>query len=142
MQKILCPIDFSHPAEAALAAAADAAREKRASLTLVHVLDYEKFALAEGYPGLRPDVTQAVRASAAAALDNARAFAAERGANAVEVRLLEGTPWDAITRLARDEGFSLIVLSTHGRTGLAHALIGSVAERVLRHASCSVLVVR
>ena len=64
---------------------------------------------------------------------------AGRSVNAIN---LEGVPWDRIVKLVREGGYDLLVLSTHGRTGLKHALIGSVAEKIVRHASCPVFVVR
>jgi nucleotide-binding universal stress UspA family protein len=60
----------------------------------------------------------------------------------VEHVLLEGDPAREIVRYSRDMGFDLIVMGTHGRTGLERMLMGSVAEKVLRGASCSVLVVK
>jgi len=60
----------------------------------------------------------------------------------VEHVLLEGDPAREIVRFSRDFGFDLIVMGTHGRTGLERMLMGSVAEKVLRGASCSVLVVK
>ena len=56
--------------------------------------------------------------------------------------LLEGDPAEEIVRYGRDAGIDLIVMGTHGRTGLERLLMGSVAEKVLRDASCSVLVVK
>jgi universal stress protein A len=54
---------------------------------------------------------------------------------------MEGTAWDAIVRGATDHHCDLIVMGTHGRSGLAHLLMGSVAEKVVRHAECPVLTV-
>jgi nucleotide-binding universal stress UspA family protein len=54
----------------------------------------------------------------------------------------EGPPVDEIVRIARENQVDLIVIATHGHTGLKHLLLGSVAERVIRHAPCAVLVVR
>jgi nucleotide-binding universal stress UspA family protein len=63
-----------------------------------------------------------------------------RGRFQVQVR--DGVPWEEVVTAARESNTDLIILSTHGRTGLSHALLGSVAERVMRHAPCPVLVVR
>jgi universal stress protein A len=72
-----------------------------------------------------------------------KAHAKELGANEVATRVLTGAPWDQIVAAARDDSaIDLIVMGTHGRTGLKHALLGSVAEKTVRHAPCPVLVVR
>jgi nucleotide-binding universal stress UspA family protein len=60
----------------------------------------------------------------------------------VSVHLRDGIAWDQIASAARELGADLILLATHGRTGLAHALLGSTAERVVRHAPCPVLTLR
>jgi nucleotide-binding universal stress UspA family protein len=60
----------------------------------------------------------------------------------IEHRLVSGEPAKEILRLARDEDVELIVMGTHGRTGVMRALLGSVAEEVLRHATCPVLTVK
>src|SRR5215831_10429140 len=60
----------------------------------------------------------------------------------VETLVVWGNPAAAICRIAQERKIDLIVMSTHGRTGLAHLFLGSVAERVVRHAPCSVLIIR
>jgi glycine betaine transporter len=72
----------------------------------------------------------------------AREQALQAGAANVETKLLQGFAAQEITKLARQGGFDLIVMGTHGRTGVSHLLIGSVAERVVRTAHCPVLTVR
>jgi len=60
----------------------------------------------------------------------------------VETAFLEGRPFVEIIRYAREKAVGLVVIATHGRTGLTHALFGSVAEKVVRKAPCPVLVVK
>ena len=60
----------------------------------------------------------------------------------VAVKALVGVPWEAIADAAREGKYDLLVVGTHGRTGVSRAFIGSVAERLVRQAPCSVLVVR
>jgi len=60
----------------------------------------------------------------------------------IDTRIMVGIPFKEICRLADEEQFGLIVIGTHGRTGLSHLLIGSTAERVVQHASCPVLSVK
>jgi nucleotide-binding universal stress UspA family protein len=91
-------------------------------------------------PPLLPPVEQFV-AAARAALERV-----VREANApgvvIHAEVAEGLPFDEIVRLARDRNVDLIVMGTHGHTGLAHVLMGSVAEKVVRRAPCPVLTVR
>jgi nucleotide-binding universal stress UspA family protein len=76
------------------------------------------------------------------ALGDAEREAGELGVRRVTARFVTGAPWDRIVEAARDDAaFDLIVMGTHGRTGLRHLLLGSVAEKVVRHAPCSDLVV-
>jgi nucleotide-binding universal stress UspA family protein len=73
-----------------------------------------------------------------------RKFAGEKIDRAVQVTpvVRTGTPWNEIVALAKEIKADLIVIGTHGRTGIKHVVMGSTAERVVRHASCPVLVVR
>jgi nucleotide-binding universal stress UspA family protein len=71
------------------------------------------------------------------------AIARADGVPEARSQMLTGQPWDEIVKLAaKAPGTDLIVMGTHGRGMLAHALVGSVAERVVRHAPCAVLVIR
>jgi nucleotide-binding universal stress UspA family protein len=76
-------------------------------------------------------------------LAKCKTYAKELGAADVATLFLSGTAWDEIVSAAhKDPTIDLIVMGTHGRTGLKHALLGSVAEKTVRHAPCPVLVVR
>ena len=144
IRKILVPIDFSPPSDEALAYAASLAAEFGASLHLLHVVEdrilYGAWP-AEVYigqlPGLRDDLIKDAEARVA---DGIKA-AASRGVDAAG-QVLVGLPFQTIIEAARGGDVDLIVLGTHGRTGFTHMLLGSVAERVVRHAPCPVLVVR
>lgn len=118
--QILAATDFSDNAEAALAAALQSARALHAGLHVLHV-----FAPAE------TDVTQLLADAAAKAAPDVPVTVAATG----------GDPAQEILRYAARHPIDLIVLGTHGRTGLSRILLGSVAERVLRGARCPVLVV-
>lgn len=140
-KKILVPIDFSPHAEAALEAALSVAKHYDASITLVHVFEPIALALPEGsgfYPSAQ--LTDAMRETQRM-LDAKRDELAPKAGRAVEVVQRNGSPPHEIVDFAKSRGFDLIVLGTHGRTGLAHMLIGSVAERVVRSAPCAVLTV-
>jgi universal stress protein A len=138
--KILCPVDFSEPSREALVAAADLARTFDASLTLVHVYQLPLAAVPE--MSVDPELYGMMGKRADEELARLTQEALGLGVRRVESTRLEGVAWDVIVKLARDGRVDLVVMGTHGRTGLRHALLGSVAERVVRHASCPVLVVR
>jgi universal stress protein A len=138
---IVCPIDFSPPSRLAFDEACALAEEHGARLLLVHVHHLLMLAMPE-MPVLPVDVIQRGVAELEKQLARMREVAVERGLKNVETFLVEGPTWDRIVELARSEACDLIVIGTHGRTGLRHAFLGSVAEKVIRHAPCSVLVVR
>lgn len=140
-EKILCPIDFSAGAERALLIAAQMATDGDAELVLVHVWDLPPVA-STTYPlpadAVRLMMHEQERGLAAAARD-----ATKRGAKRVSTHLLSGVAWEQIVQtLDNDAKFDLVVVGTHGRTGIARALLGSVAEKIARHAPCSVLAAR
>lgn len=135
---ILCPVDFSDCSRDAFLRAVELAKRPAARLILVTVYQVPFY---EGAPYM-PDVMRSIQEGAEQALAKWSAEAKTLGAGAVEAVALLGVPWDEIVRLARERASDLIVMGTHGRRGIKHALIGSVAETVVRHAPCSVLVVR
>jgi universal stress protein A len=140
--KILCPIDFSAGSNEALVAAAELARNSTAPLVILHVSETSAWQAIMGFQ-LVPEVIQQATNSEAKELARWEAHAKELGVKQVSTRLLAGAPWDQIVTAARDDGaIDLIVMGTHGRTGLQHVLLGSVAEKTVRHAPCPVLVVR
>ena len=140
-KNILCAIDFSDPSREALRAAAELARTSQATLVLVHVWQAPLWTTDYGIQ-LPSDALLEARRAEETNLASWRAEAEQLGASAVTTRLARGVPWDEIIGAARDDkAIDLIVLGTHGRTGVRRALIGSVAERVVRHAPCTVMVV-
>jgi nucleotide-binding universal stress UspA family protein len=140
-RKILVPTDFSDPAREALRVAIDLARESKGSLTLVHAWDVSAFAFV-GDGLILSSLYADIPAAAEQQLAEWKRDAEKLGAVDIATRLANGPAWDKIVEAAKRESAELIVMGTHGRTGLKHALIGSVAERVVRHAPCPVLVVR
>ena len=140
ISKILCPVDFSEHSQAALDQAADVARRFGADLTLVHVVEPVLYPVAYGLPPVSAvDYESVARESAGKAMEK---LAAGLGNLKVKVRVDAGAASQRICELAKTDGFDLIVLATHGYTGLKHVLLGSTAERVVRHAPCAVLVVK
>lgn len=136
LRKILCPVDFSDGSARALEEAVRLAKEHAAELVIAHAWYLPPTAIEYS---LSPDALDAIRDDAARGLDDAVIRARSLGATHITALLLEGLPWTRIIQAA--EGCDLIVVGTHGRTGLSHVLLGSVAEKIIRHAHGSVLVV-
>jgi nucleotide-binding universal stress UspA family protein len=136
IRTILHPTDFSEPSQAAWELACALARDYNARLLVVHVYApppvYAPDGIAMPLPQEEPAALQARLAALRPADERIPC----------EHRLLEGEPAEKILELAQQEHADLIVMGTHGTTGLARLLVGSVAESVLRKAPCPVLTVR
>jgi nucleotide-binding universal stress UspA family protein len=144
MQHILLATDYSSCAQEALKQAVDLAKALKAKITLLNV--FETFFPAPPLPSAAdpPGVYQWLENVKNEERRKLRVAAETAEREGVEVAVLfkEGNPSAEIVRCAQEIKADLIVLGTHGRKGLSHALIGSVAERVARHAPCPVLIVR
>ena len=138
---ILVPTDFSDCSEAALRVALDLAGTLGAKLRLLHV--YPAPALLFDPYGIQPAEPILLEAPKAARQRLEREIEAVSG-DGVEIdgEVREGVPAAQIVEEAREWGADLIVMGTHGHTGLEHVLLGSVAERTVRQAPCPVLTVR
>lgn len=133
-RRILCPIDFSEPSAEALRVATALARESGARLLITYV-EQVPVLLEGGYYGVHEaEVRQQEEALRATVPDDPQVE--------YEHLLLSGEPGPAILRAAEEAGADLIVMGTHGRTGLMRLLMGSVAEAVVRGAPCPVLTIR
>lgn len=131
--KILVPTDFSHTGDAALEYAASLAKEHGAQLLIVHVQELPRVYAGDMYYGIAEPSTEEV-------LGMLRDVKPVDGQIPVEYRLLSGEPSEAIVRLSDDEHVDMIVVGSHGRTGFSRALLGSVAEAIVRKAHCPVVV--
>ncbi|MBX7157194.1 MAG: universal stress protein [Verrucomicrobiae bacterium] len=136
--KILVPLDFSPTSQKALNRAIALAQQSKASLILIHVVTFTMVAGAEQFTAI--DWYQRLQDEAKKSLKKIqnKIPASVRS----EIILDTGNPFDLICRAAKKKNADLIVISTHGFSGLKHVLLGSTAERVIRHAPCPVLVVR
>lgn len=140
-RKILCAVDFSEPSREALNTAAGLTAAPTAELTLVHVL-HSPVRFSE-VKLIQSDLLEHERKQAETTLASWKADAESLGAKVVATKVLGGVPWKAIAdEVASNPSYDLLVMGTHGRTGIMHVLLGSVAERVARHADCPVLLVR
>lgn len=143
---LLVPHDFSSSANHAAAIARDESKLHGARLLLLHVIDLPTAikpdtVIVPDSTGAPVNVKDYAVSSAEAHLQDIVARLAKDGVTATSfIRL--GNPVDEINRFVDEEKVSLIVMGTHGRTGLQHLLVGSVAERVVRTATCPVLTVR
>lgn len=141
IKKILVPIDFSDCSKKALQYALPLGRQHGAAITLLYVVSGASYAVGEyggiDYASLEADM----RISGEKQLETL-AVDEVRGAVPTDTQVKTGSPAVEIIELARSLPADLIVISTHGRTGLKHVFLGSVAEHVVRHAPCPVLVVR
>jgi nucleotide-binding universal stress UspA family protein len=140
-KKILCPVDFSSPSTKALESAVELAVQFDASLSLLHVFQVPAVTLPDGVL-FSADFAASVFDEINRQLREQEKLARKLGATRVDVAAIEGVPWRAIVDRALDGHYDLIVVGTHGRTGIRHAFVGSVAERVVRAAPCPVLTVR
>ncbi len=144
LQKILCPIDFSENSLEALRYAAHTALKENATVYLIHIVDSRVYDYGGPIyepvmPAMKPVIDQASK-------DQLRDKLLEKVPKEIEGRVETvvsfGVPFVEIIKAARDYDIDLIIMGTHGRSGISHMLIGSVAEKVVRKAPCPVLTVR
>ena len=135
IRHILSPTDFSEHAKQAVTAAFGLAQRFGAKLSLLHVIEVPVYAIEVALP--LENLEREARRGLALLHPEAEA------AHVDVARLVElGVPYQRILETARTEQVDLIVMATHGRTGLGHLFVGSVAERVVRLAPCPVLTIR
>jgi nucleotide-binding universal stress UspA family protein len=141
INKILVATDFSEHADHAIAHAAELSAKFAAPLVVFHVASAPVVPVPDGFVIISPTALTDLRMAVAAGLEQAVARAHNAGAVAVESGSAEGAAWEQIVDGARERACDLIVVGTHGRSGLSRVLLGSTAERVVRKAACAVLVV-
>jgi len=139
IERILVPHDFSETADAALAMALDLAEKMRARVTIMHAYEVPTYVFPESVVATA-DLVGQIRGAAEEALAAVKERSARPGVQ-VDTLLRQGVAWSEIDQAAKELGVHLVVMGTHGRRGLSRALIGSVAEKVVRTAPCPVLTV-
>lgn len=143
LAKILVPTDFSEFSRHAVRYGCELARSFNAELTLVHVVEDIYPLVAD--PGIMlPSPVDLIGDLQQAAEKGLLNFAPSQWTEGITIKhqVVVGIPFLEITRVASEEQFDLIVVTTHGRTGIAHAFMGSVAEKIVRKSMCPVLTVR
>ena len=144
LKNILVATDFSEPSEAAITYGRALARNFSATLHVVHVVGNVGSAVygAEAYVTSVPELQREVEDAAGKQLDDVLVDNDEPPLPTRRVLITSSAPALALVDYARQEHIDLIITGTHGRGGVAHLLMGSVAERVVRTAPCPVLTVR
>jgi universal stress protein A len=144
LHRILMATDFSDYSNEALNYAVYLARGFGADLYLLHVFEPPFFSHSGVTPGVRPEVHEWIKEMKEDAARKLNELAVEirHQVSKVHVILKEGMPFHEILLTAGEIPSDLIVIGTHGRTGLSHVLMGSVAERVVRKSACPVFTVR
>lgn len=142
IQRILCPIDFSDPSRAAADHAFGLASQLGAAVTLIHAYQVPVVAVMDAALVPSAEWVTAIADAARARLAEWAKEYAPRSKEPVDTVLAHGAPHVEIVAAAESRACDLIVMGTHGRTGLSHIFLGSVAERVVRTSNIPVLTVR
>ncbi len=139
---ILAPTDFSEYSKKAVASALEWAKKFAAKLTILHVVELPPYPV-EGYipPSLSTTLLEDLERQASQDLAQLLPEA-ERAKTEVARLVAVGTPYQKIIEAAEAEQVDLIVMATAGRTGFSHLVLGSIAERAVRTATCPVLTIR
>jgi len=143
--KIAVPVDFSRHSLEALEYAIEFAKPLGAEIILLHVVEPVAYATpADLYAGMATQLGSLLAEQRRSARGQLEAIAEEYGDRGVSLRtqMRDGVAYREIVEAAKRLRADLIIQATHGRTGLAHVLMGSVAERVIRTAECPVLTIR
>lgn len=135
LQTILHPTDFSERSDYAFRLACSLARDYRGQLVLLHVLTPQVVGYGDGVLPPDPDFIRSESRHQLAVLPTPSELLVDR-------QIVEGDPVNEILQVADEVGADLIVMGTHGRTGLGRLFMGSVAEQVMRRASCPVLTLK
>lgn len=141
IRTIVCPVDFSPGSEGAAAYAIALADKLGAVVHLVHVYPLGTFVGPDGGLVLTPQMVAQLSEQSLAALRKIAAPYTDAGRK-VDVHVVDGAPATEVLEVAARLGADLLVIGTHGRTGLSRMLLGSVAERIVRTSPIPVLTVR
>jgi nucleotide-binding universal stress UspA family protein len=142
LKRILVPVDFSEPSRGAVRFAREWAARFGSEVCLLHVIEpASTYGVVGIEPVLVPLPPPDFHAETRTELEKIVKQEFPESSS-VSVHLRDGVPFDQIASAARDLAADIIIIATHGRTGLSHALLGSTAERVVRHAPCPVLTLR
>ncbi|HLA04927.1 MAG TPA: universal stress protein [Syntrophales bacterium] len=145
-KRILVPTDFSNYADNALRQAVDIAKQYHAKIFLLHVIGDHIRQCIEDYCLSDAVVKEIEQDSMMASLDNLKKEINRLSDDSSDVEIFSyvkrGVPSEEVLREQEEKDIDLIVMASHGRTGISRILIGSVAEKVMRGAKCPVMLVR
>jgi universal stress protein A len=146
LKRILVPTDFSEGTERALNYAVGLGRPYKTEIVVLHVFHLKEYLALLSQredvdSGTANEVLEAAKAGAMKKLEEAVRRVGDENVVILPI-LVIGVPFEEIVRYAAEHEIDLIVMPTHGRTGLAHFLLGSTAERVISHSVCPVVVVK
>ena len=144
IQRILVPVDFSEPSMGALDEAIDLGKKFKAEIIALFVVEPVYYATPADLYGPSANLSLLLEDQQRYGKEQLAKLGKRLAKRGVKLRTLlqTGVPFQAISETATRVKASLIVMATHGRTGLAHVLLGSVTERVIRSATCPVLTLR
>ena len=140
IQRILVPTDFTETSDRALDYAVELAEKVGATITVMHAYELPVYGFPDGALVATVDVAVRISQASQEALQAAVSKRAGRGVPITSV-LRDGVPWEEISSVAKEIDADLIVVGTHGRRGLRRALLGSVAENVIRTSARPVLTI-
>jgi nucleotide-binding universal stress UspA family protein len=140
IKHILCATDFTETSARAIDYAASLAKGLNVPVTVVHAYEIPVYGFPDGALIATAEITQRITQAAQEALDKTVKDLVSRGVEAKGV-LRTGAPWDEVISVGQEQKADMIIIGTHGRKGLARALLGSVAENVIRTSTIPVLVI-
>lgn len=143
VQNILVPCDFSGYMNEVIKFSVDLAKRYQAKLTLLHVYEMPIYAIPpDSVLMVAPDVLSQQLSEMMQLLEQTKTDLEAQGVHNVVTKLAQGAAAVEILKECDENHYDLIVMGTHGRTGIKHVLIGSVAEKIVRKAPCPVLTIR
>jgi nucleotide-binding universal stress UspA family protein len=140
--KILVPVDFLPHSAEAVRRAMDLAIQHSAEVVLLYAFEPGEYPATPGDVHYDAEQLHHLSAKVRARLDAVRRDADPLGRRRIVTRVVQGTPVEAIIEAVNKERFDLIVMGTHGRTGVGRVVLGSIAEQVMRRAPCPVLTIK
>ncbi|MGA1861409.1 universal stress protein [Deferribacter thermophilus] len=143
-KKILVPVDFSDRSEICLAKALEIAENVGSKIVLLHVVEKKEDELLNMYLSKEQleKINDDIKTHAENQLNELIAKVGSGKSIDIEKRVVFGIPYDVIVRLTEEEDFDLVVIASHGRSGIEKFFYGSTTEKVVRRAACSVLLVK